>query len=515
MATPSLTFLLDTNVFIPAEPFAEGAEEAVARLIAKCIDHGHRIVVHPANEDDLARVRDASKRAQKLAALNKYPKLDESVISEDLLARAGTSADGSNDHRDLRLLAAVDSGAATYLVTEDIRLRKRAGRAGIASAVATVAEALDLLAKLHPDDAVPPPTVDMVATYNVDFHQDIFDSLREDYPEFDDWFRNTVAPDARGRRCWVVVNADGGYDAIAIVKIQDAHPAGLARTSTKISTFKVAPHRAGDKVGELLLRTVLDWATGQPSVTSLFVEVRPDDSKEALMRFLEQFGFERSSAEAKSNGDLAYVKELVPPQSTTLSPYRFHVAFGPPAILGSARTFVIPVQPHWYLGLFPDSPSFGAFGAATLGAGAAPATPFGNAIRKAYLCHSPTRSIPQGSTLLFYRSAESGGQGRNRGVGAVQAVGVAEGSLRTSISERILSFVGRRTVYSAEDVGAMCKGGRDVLAVLFRHDHYLRPDTPLTLDELKAASVLNGPPQSVVEVRSKKGLEWLNQRLSV
>lgn len=513
MGTPSLTFLLDTNAFIPAEPYKAEAEEPVSRLIAKCSEHGHRVVVHPANVDDLSRAKDAPMRAQKLAALKKYPRLVESPISDDLVRRAGASPEGSNDHRDLRLLAAVDSGAATYLVTEDVRLRKRAGRAGMGSSIATVAEALDLLAKLHPDDAVPPPTVDLITSYNVDFHQDIFDSLREDYPEFDDWFKKKVASDARGRRCWVVVDADGRYDAIAIVKVEDTHPGDPSRTSTKISTFKVAPHRAGDKVGELLLRTILDWASGQPAVTSLFVEVRPHESKEPLLRFLEQFGFSRSSAAPKPNGDIAFVKELVPPESTALSPYQFHVAYGPPAILGTARTFVIPVQPHWYLGLFPDSPAFGAFGATTLGAGAAPATPFGNAIRKAYLCHSPTKSIPEGSTLLFYRSADKAGRGHSRGVGALQAVGVAERSLRTSSSERILSFVGRRTVYSAEDVGDMCKGGRDVLAVLFRHDHYLPSDTPLTLDELIAASVLNGAPQSVVEVRSTKGLAWLNQQL--
>jgi GNAT superfamily N-acetyltransferase len=508
---PSLTFLLDTNEIIPAEPFGSAAEEPVARLISLCIEHGHRVVVHPANVADLSRVKDTAERAQKLAALRKYPMLAESPVSSDLESRAGASIPGSNDDRDLRLLAAVDSGAATYLVTEDRRLRKRAARAGIGSSLASVDEALDLLGRLHPADAVPPPIVDLIETYKVDFRQVLFDSLRDDYPEFDEWFRTKVAKDARGRRCWAVVDRDGKYDAIAIVKIADEHPDNPRRTATKISTFKVAPHRAGEKVGELFLRAILEWAHGQPAVDTLFVEVKPEPDKEPLRRFLEQFGFEKSAVEAKVNGDITYVKSLVAPATTRLSPFDFHVRYGPPALLGSARLFVIPVKPHWYLGLFPDSPTFGAFGALTLSGVAAPPTPFGNAIRKAYLCHSPTKTIPPGSTLLFYRSAEANGKGKAKGGGAIQAVGVAERSIRTANSERILSFVGRRTVYSAEDVGAMCEGSKAVLATLFRHDHYL--DTPWTLHELITISVLNGAPQSVTEVKSERGRQWLRNEL--
>jgi hypothetical protein len=272
----------------------------------------------------------------------------------------------------------------------------------------------------------------------------------------------------------------------------------------------VGAHRAGEKVGELLLRAVLEWAAGQPDVHELFVEVREDPSKASLVRFLEQFGFARTVTEPKANGDIAYLKIVAPPVQSELSPFQFHVAFGPPAIHPEARAYVIPIKPHWYQGLFPDSPFFGTFGAQTLGGLGAPPTPFGNAIRKAYLCHSPTTSIPQGSTVLFYRSGET--TRGSSGPGAVQAVGVVERTIRTAESERILSFVGRRTVYSADDVAGMCKGGRDVLATLFRHDHFL--SEPWSLKELLAASVLNGPPQSVTRIQSERGLKWLSQQMN-
>jgi len=504
-----LTFLLDTNEIIPAEPFRDTAAVDIAALLSRCMQYGHRVVVHPANRDDLNRVKDDAERAQKLAALLKYPMLQESPITDTLTALAGPSLDGSNDHRDLRLLAAVESGAATYLVTEDRRLRRRANRAQLGPALASLQEALELLDQLHPTDAVPPKTVRLMEAYTVDYTQEIFDSLREDYPEFDIWFKTKVATDAPGRRCWVVVDENGRYDAIALLKIVDRHP-DHEGAATKLSTFKVSAHRAGEKVGELLLRAVLEWCAGQPDVHELFVEVREDPSKAALVRFLEQFGFRRTLAATKANGDVTYLKSVDPPARSDLKPYQFHVAFGPPAIHPDAHAFVIPIKPHWYQGLFPDSPTFGSFGAQTLGGLGAPPTPFGNAIRKAYLCHSPTKLIPQGSTLLFYRSGDTTHGASSSG--AVQAIGVVERTMRTAQAERILSFVGRRTVYSAEDVVGMCQGGHNVLATLFRHDHFL--SQPWSLRELIAASVLNGAPQSVTRIKSERGLEWLSQQMN-
>ncbi len=502
MAT-RLIFLLDSNVLIPAEPFGGTVDNDIARLLARIHEFGHSAVVHPANTDDLARARDEGERAQKLSALQKYPALDEVPISAELEAAAGSSDPGSNDHRDLRLLAAVHSAAATYLVTEDRRLKARASRAGLEQSVATVREALDLLERLHPRDATPPPHVRLIHSYLIDQAQDIFESLRTDYEGFDDWLTK-VKGDSGNRRCWVVLDDDGRYDAIAIVKMEDQIETRPSRPATKIATFKVDDRRTGDKVGELLLGTILTWAARQPAVHRLFVEIKPD--KEGLISFLEQFGFRLVPEVSSGSGDMTYLKELRPNAVTHLDPFVFHQTFGPPAVAATSPVFVVPIEPKWFLGLFPDAPTTDVFGGQMLG-DIAPATPFGNAMRKAYLCRSPTQEIPEGATLLFYRSG--GGPDGS----AVQSIGVAEGSLRSTKAERVLSYVGRRTVYTEDDVGGMCdSGAHAVLATLFRHDHFVK--TPWTLRELLAEGVLHGPPQSIVRVQNTKGLKWLTSRLN-
>lgn len=498
-----LRILIDTNVLIPAEPFASEVDPSVAALISFAHHHGHEIVVHPANRDDLVRTRNSGERGQKLAALAKYPLLTEPPISPKLELAAGASPLGSNDYRDLRLLAAVEAGAATYLVTEDRRLHRRAARAGLGQSVNTVEQMLELLHQLHPEDRRPPPSVQLIDSYMLDGGQELFGSLRDDYEGFDEWL-GKVRADPHERRCWVVTDADGRYDAVAILKLHDLMESVPPVASAKLSTFKVDERRAGEKVGELLLGTVLAWAHDQPDVRSLFVEVQP--KQESLVRFLQQFGFSRVSMPPRSNGDETWFKRLVPTEEHGLEALEFHRAFGPPAVHPDAPIFVVPVLPKWSVGLFPDAPALDAQGGAMLG-DVAEATPFGNAIRKAYLCHSQTRALPEGATVLFYRSAG------DRVTSAVIAVGVVELSLRTRSAERILSFVGRRTVYSAGDVARLCEGGsREVLALLFRHDHYV--DDPWSLDRLVEQGVLRGAPQSITRVATEKGRAWLRERLN-
>lgn len=300
-----------------------------------------------------------------------------------------------------------------------------------------------------------------------------------------------------------MLDDSGGYRALAIVKRTDDHPLDAGVKAAKISTFKVDERSGGEKLGELLLKTVLSWAH-EMRVERLFVTVIQDDGPKGLLtHFLEQFGFQKRGELSSNPGEYVFEKFLLPHSDEELAPLEFHIRFGPPAIQPGSPVFVIPIQPRWYAGLFPDSPVFGAqtpFPGLTVETG-----PFGNALRKAYLSNAKIRDIPPGSTLLFYRSADRPG-----GSGAVHAVGVVESTIRASDPVEVLEFVGRRTVYSAEEVSSMCKSG--LIAVLFRQDRFI--PTPWTLRELIEQSVLSGPPQAITRVKSKKGLEWVATQLA-
>lgn len=159
------------------------------------------------------------------------------------------------------------------------------------------------------------------------------------------------------------------------------------------------------KLGELLLRTIFDYATGNKYAT-LFVEAFPKQA--VLMHLLECFGFHRSLE--KPNGEIEMRKRLIPwGDVSTLNPFEFHRQFGPNRIkLDGAKVFVVPIEPRFHVMLFPDlQKQLDLFAGTEF---------FGNTIRKAYLCNSVIKKLEPGDVFTFLpirrRSANQRGWSR-------------------------------------------------------------------------------------------------------
>jgi hypothetical protein len=507
----AMTFLIDSNVVIAAEPFAgdlEVLQPDVSAFMRTAAQHGHKVFVHPATLDDLKETSDIAHRNQNIAAFGKYPVLDEVELTRRVL-EVFPDPCSPNDLRDARILGALDAGAVHFLVTNDRKLRKRAIRLGHENKVLGPREAAEQLAAWHPAAPPPPPMVEEVKTYNLDTTQPIFDSLRTAYGAyFDDWMTDKVKKESTVRRAWVVRGPRGEYEALAIVKMRDEHPTIPGKEAIKLATFKVGDTAPGRRLGELLLKTVLRWAYEEPGRPSeMFVEV--DRSQGRLQDFLSDFGFSMVTTKTGKPDEQVWLKVLDPPAGSALHGLEHHIAYGPPSLRAGQPIYVIPIIPKWYEDLFPDAEIHGWLSGAMPLTGTDPEPKaHGNAIRKAYLCRSQTRHIPPGSTLLFYRS-----QGGVKGDSAVLAVGVAEKSHRSADPLETIELSFKRTVYSEADVAGLHKDGKSVLTILFRHDRFI--DTPWPLALLQAHSVLLGPPQSVTRVSNQKGIAWVEEQLNV
>lgn len=90
----------------------------------------------------------------------------------------------------------------------------------------------------------------------------------------------------------------------------------------------------------------------------------------------------------------------------------------------------------------------------------------------------------------------------------ITCVGVAEDTLVSDAPDRIAGFVGKRTVYTYEEIASMCE--KEVLAIRFRQARALVP--PVKRDEFIAAGVLGGAPQSIAKVQ-EKGHAWLQKTI--
>lgn len=500
---PRLRFLMDTNVFIALEPYAGGMEsgiEPAAELMRLTNKQGHRLFVHPATRDDLLQGADPIRRSQALAELSKFEMLAESPISSDLRTAAGDSAKGSNDHRDLRLLAALHARAVTYLVTEDVRLQRRALRCGLGDSTLSVAEAADLLLGLEPLVNEPPPTVERLEAYALDTDQEIFESLRDDYDGFDDWLQH-VRSDSENRDCYLVRGTDESYAALAMVKRLEPDCAyDLPQPVAKVTTFKVGGAHGGRRYGELLLKAIFTAASDRHSA-SLYVEVLSKHG--VLVDFLGEFGLVDSGRRTERD-EIVLAKILRPPEGgVSEDGFAYHMLHGPPAVSPNASVFLVPIQPRWHAQLFPDAPVAPELSQQLPlpGLTARTTLPWGNALRKAYLCLSPSKQLASGDVLLFYQS----GQGHS-----VTAIGVVERMLRSRDPNEILSIVGGRTVYSPDEVARMCRSVKGVLVILFRQDRFINPAWGIA--DLQLAGVANGWPQSITRVRGE-GARWVHRNL--
>ena len=254
-----LRFLIDSNFFIALEPYAGSLEPGQARaaeVIRLAAEQGHKVSVHPATRDDLLQGKDPARRTQRLAELQKFPLLQEGVIPKVLTDKLGSPLEGTNDHRDLRILASLQQNSVAYLITDDSGLRKRARRVALAERVLTSADALELLRQLAPTVPTPPPQVVRVATYALDADQTIFETLRRDYDGFDIWLNEKVRPDNANRDC-LVIEENGGYAGLAIVKRVEADCAyAFSQPVAKVATLKVDDDFLGRKYGELLLKAL-------------------------------------------------------------------------------------------------------------------------------------------------------------------------------------------------------------------------------------------------------------------
>ena len=442
----------------------------------------------------LARTPDFSMGRARLPMFERsLPLASPPGISEEQTRLLGVPAPGSNDAVDQALLAAIMGNAAEYLVTEDQGIHRNARRLGVGDRVMTVADALSTLNALHIEMPSPPPAVERVKVHELDVRDPIFDTLKEDYPEFPTWLTRV----SREQRDALLVRGEHGHAAIAILKREMEGMPDLPGPLLKICTLKVAEGHSGQKYGELLLKTVFHQAHVENDA-GIYLTVF--DKHEQLIELIEDFGFEWRGDTTRPAEKIYAKRHGAAGDPTGLAPLDFHVRYGPPALtVDSAQVFLVPIEPRWHRVLFPDAePADDALLPAIAGLAV---KPFGNAIRKAYLCNSPSRLLSPGDILLFYRSQDER---------AIWVVGVCEQVLVSSEAAHVAAIVGRRTVYSYDDINDLTRKG-EVLAILFRQDRILR-DAPIPLVELMASRALRGAPQSITRAR-EEGTTWLKKRL--
>jgi GNAT superfamily N-acetyltransferase len=487
--------LIDTNVFIGLED-TRRVDPASAELVRKCGQHAIDVFVHEAALLDIARDKDVARREISLSKLGKFqqlrsPKLPDDPSLEALFGRIRKP----NDRVDVALLYALRINAVDLLITEDQGIHERVKLTPLSSRVLTVVDALVWCRRTFDPTPVVLPLIDDRKAHELDLSDELFDSLRDGYPEFDDWWRTKCVREHRG--CWTVT-VGNTLAGLVVRKDETASQAGTALPATKIlkiCTFKVRPEFRGEKLGELLLKQVL-WFAQRNGYDLTYVTTYADQV--TLIRLLEYFGFQHTASRA--DGEMVFEKALSPKKlelsdgvdlfTTTRTNYPRFVASDP------ANVFAVPIRGDYHQKLFPEV----AFATplplfpdeSVLLSTAGERTP-GNTIRKVYLCRAKINVMKPGDVLLFYQSKSSGLLASQ----AMTSLGIVERITETKDLEELLRVTAKRSVFSEGELRRMVTASATpVKAIDFLLVGHLEPSIPLS-DLIDKGVFKGGPPQSI------------------
>jgi rRNA-processing protein FCF1 len=494
-----MRILLDTNIIIYRED-PEVLKEDLKFLIRTLNDLNENIVVHPLSIKEIKKDKDEIRREINLSKIQTYstlkhpPSSDNDSKFNSLL----NSPKNFHDYVDNSLLYAVYKNSVSFLITQDKGIHKKAFKLKIDDRVLSINDALNVFKTVKPP--ITPVPIYMDDLHNLDINDEIFDSLKEDYPEFEDWFNRKRL---EGRECLVYRNNNGSLGALLIFKDEN-EPIHLkskilpAKKRMKIATLKVSS--SGYKIGEFFIQ----WTTNY-AIKKNFDEIylthftTPEDY---LVYLIEEYGFmkvgQNNLRNPKGNYEDVFVKYLKPTPELVQniedkSPKHLSKIFYPKFWDGEeVKKFVVPIRPQYHEKLF-----LGNKRQSTLDEHNNRFIVEGNTIKKAYLSHSNTKKISPGDLLLFYRSND---------LKAITCIGVVEKIVpNLNNADEITREVGKRTVYSPEEIKDFANNNSPTLVLLFIFCTWL-PKT-VNFTKLMDMNVLSGAPQTIQEISHEAYLQ--------
>jgi len=487
--------LIDTNVVLGLED-NQPLDAALGELLQLCGRHSLHVLIEAAVSDDINRDKDEKRRSITLSKLKRFERLEGiTPPDESKLACKFGPINSPNDLTDCRLLYCLSLNAADLLITEDRRLRKRADRTGLGDRTLSIPDALAWIRETYEPKRIQLPHIVEKLGYAIDRTDPIFESLREGYPDFDDWFKRKCMH----RSVWVV--EIGGVQAGLVIYKDETHleanTHNLGSRILKLCTFKLKPEYRGQKFGEHLLKQAL-WYAQANSYDLMYLTAFED--QEVLITLLCEYGFEITKK--NDRGELVLEKVLVrgalslPTGNEVLA---FDRLIYPRFWDGdNVSKFVVPIRDHYHQILFPEisyEKELPLFPVRRLLLPHGNERTPGNTIRKVYLCRSPTTQIRPGDILLFYMSKSRVLAGSQ----CITTIGVAEQVTEAASLDELVRRTARRSVYSLEEQGELVSAAPTPVKVIdFLLVAHLDPFVSLT--KLLGEGILQNAPQSITRL---------------
>ncbi|RED83277.1 N-acetyltransferase [Cohnella phaseoli] len=263
-----------------------------------------------------------------------------------------------------------------------------------------------------------------------------FDSLKGDYPGFENWFAKKAQ-----ERAYVLYNSGGKLEAFLYLKvekgpIEDVTPSIEAKSVLKIGTMKVNPH--GTRLGERFIKRAIDVAINT-GVEGIYVTVF--EKHEGLVNLFLKYGFtQRSTKESAMGVELVLWKPLTETKNSILLDY-------PRISQRGKRKHILSIYPEFHTRLFPDSilnnERFDILEDVS----------HTNSIHKVFISAAPVSGLRPGDIIVIYRTSDRPGQARFRSVATSICV-VEEVKYKKNFIDvgAFLDYCEKYSVYTKEEL---------------------------------------------------------------
>ena len=190
---------------------------------------------------------------------------------------------------------------------------------------------------------------------DIDLNDPFFETLKQSYREFSDWFRRKAS-----EKAYVFYGDRGLIDGFLYLKeepgtVRDCSPKLIANQEKgwlKVGTFKINAH--GTKLGERFIKKIFDYAI-MNGFQDIYVTIF--DEHTSLISLFERYGFMREAKKTTPNGT-----ELV------LTRRLYFICLGVENIVKNyplinfhgdktytPRCYLLSLLPKWHTRLLPDS----------------------------------------------------------------------------------------------------------------------------------------------------------------
>jgi RimJ/RimL family protein N-acetyltransferase len=271
---------------------------------------------------------------------------------------------------------------------------------------------------------------------DIDLNDPFFDSLKEGYKEFCEWFHKKAE-----EKAFIIKDDDGFLQGFVYLKeehdqILDVTPPLPNDRYLKIGTFKINAH--GTKLGERFVKKAFDYAV-EKGIKKLYVTVFPEHS--GLINLLNTYGFNKVAEKKTKNGsEDVLLKEIGKINNDVANDY--------PIISLSGGKYLLGIYPEYHTRLFPDS-ILNNENTSILDD-----VSYTNSIKKIYICKMARVSyLNRGDALVIYRTGDGQGPAWYRAV-ATSLCMVEEVKTKTDFSSLsdFLEYCSSRSVFSENEL---------------------------------------------------------------